>query len=61
MLSLSEVKNVLVTLFGTKTFVFRSYKGFFYRVLNSEGLLKEVSLYVYVYVRSIVLSKLLFT
>ena len=45
--SFSEVKNVLVTSVGTK--IFCSYcGGFFYCILNYEGLLREVPLYVFV-------------
>ena len=39
---LSEVKNVLVTAVGTKIFV----GAFCYCVLNSEGLLRKVLLYM---------------
>ena len=45
---LSEVKNVMVTPVGTKNFC-PYYRGFFYCVLNSGGLLREIPLYVLVY------------
>ena len=41
---LSEVKSELLTLVGTKIFVPMYIRGFFYCVLNSEGLLREVPL-----------------
>ena len=47
--SLSEVKNVFVTPVGTKIFVLIMDGGFFYCVLNSEGLLREVPLYFHLH------------
>ena len=47
-LSLSEVKNVLVTPVGIAIFVLMHYYGgFFYCVLNAEDLLKELGSTVY--------------